>query len=58
MRSLTLLSIGFVALNKVVHGNYLVWLEPWLALLLAGVPYAALPATTPQATPALRPAED
>jgi hypothetical protein len=33
-------TIAFVALNKVVHGNYLLWLQPWLALLIAGVPFA------------------
>jgi hypothetical protein len=39
LRALALASIGFVALNKVVHGNYLLWLQPWLALVLAGMPY-------------------
>jgi hypothetical protein len=43
LRSVTLLTIGFVALNKVVHGNYLLWLEPWLALVLGGIPYAPAP---------------
>jgi hypothetical protein len=43
LRSLALLSIGFVALNKIVHGNYLVWLQPWISLALGGIPFAVEP---------------
>jgi hypothetical protein len=39
LRAGALLCMGFVALNKVVHGNYLLWLQPLLALALAGLPY-------------------
>ena len=41
LRTAALMCIAFVALNKVVHGNYLLWLQPLLALTLAGRPYAA-----------------
>jgi hypothetical protein len=36
-----LLTIAFVALNKIVHGNYLLWLQPLLALAVAGGPFRA-----------------
>jgi sulfite exporter TauE/SafE len=39
LRSSSLLAIAFVALNKVVHGNYLLWLQPFIALTLAGRPF-------------------
>lgn len=39
LRSGALLSLGFVALNKVVHGNYLLWLQPLLALAMGGLPF-------------------
>jgi hypothetical protein len=41
LRSAVLLTIAFTALNKVVHGNYLLWLQPLLALALAGRPFGA-----------------
>jgi hypothetical protein len=41
LRAGALLCIAFVALNKVVHGNYLLWLQPFVALALAGLPYAS-----------------
>ncbi|HEX7477463.1 MAG TPA: glycosyltransferase family 87 protein [Polyangiales bacterium] len=34
------LIVLFIALNKVVHGNYLLWVQPFVALALAGAPYA------------------
>ena len=40
LRSAALLAIGFVALNKVVHGNYFLWIQPLLALVMAGAPFA------------------
>jgi hypothetical protein len=55
LRSAALISIVFVALNKVVHGNYLLWLQPFVALALAGLPFrTAGPATLhpPAASPA------
>ena len=39
LRSSALLCLSFVALNKVVHGNYLLWLQPLLALALGGLPF-------------------
>ena len=45
LRTASLLCIAFVALNKVVHGNYLLWLQPLVALALAGLPYR--PAAAP-----------
>jgi hypothetical protein len=36
----TVLIVLFIALNKVVHGNYLLWVQPFVALALAGAPYA------------------
>ena len=39
VQAMTLATIGFVALNKVVHGNYLLWVQPWLALAVAGLPF-------------------
>ena len=52
LRSSALLCLAFVALNKVVHGNYLLWLQPLLALALGGLPFrppvrARARATTP-----------
>jgi glycosyl transferase family 87 len=41
LRATTLALIGFVALNKVVHGNYFMWLEPFVAILVAGAPFAS-----------------
>jgi hypothetical protein len=55
LRSAALISIVFVALNKVVHGNYLLWLQPFVALALAGLPFRPAPALTrppPEASPA------
>ena len=58
LRSAALLVIGFVALNKIVHGNYLLWIQPLLALVLAGVTrerpaaVASAPAASPPAAPA------
>jgi hypothetical protein len=46
-----LATIAFVALNKIVHGNYLVWIQPLLALALAGVPFRAR-AGVPEVVPA------
>jgi hypothetical protein len=45
LRIAALLIIAFVALNKVVHGNYLLWIQPFAALALAGAPFAAELAT-------------
>ncbi|MET0388951.1 MAG: hypothetical protein ABW321_23460 [Polyangiales bacterium] len=39
LRSAALLTLVFVALNKVVHGNYLLWILPLAALAVAGVPF-------------------
>jgi hypothetical protein len=46
LRSAALVLIAFVAFNKVVHGNYLVWLQPFLALTVAGMPFRQ-PGLTP-----------
>jgi hypothetical protein len=46
LRTAALLLIAFVALNKVVHGNYLLWIQPFTALALAGLPF--VPAPGPQ----------
>jgi hypothetical protein len=39
LRASALATILFVALNKVVHGNYLLWIQPLIALALAGLPF-------------------
>jgi len=39
LRTGALLLIGFVALNKVVHGNYLLWIQPFVALCMAALPF-------------------
>jgi hypothetical protein len=43
VRVSALAAIGFVALNKIVHGNYLLWIQPLLALTIAGLPFRAAP---------------
>jgi hypothetical protein len=35
----TVLILSFVTLNKIVHGNYLVWAQPFIALTLSGAPF-------------------
>jgi hypothetical protein len=44
LRIAALLIIAFVALNKVVHGNYLLWIQPFAALALAGGAFAQVEA--------------
>lgn len=39
LRTAALLLIGFVSLNKVVHGNYLLWIQPFTALCMAALPF-------------------
>lgn len=39
LRVTAIATILFVALNKVVHGNYLLWIQPLVALALAGLPF-------------------
>jgi hypothetical protein len=39
LRTSALATIAFVAFNKVVHGNYLLWIQPLAALALAGLPF-------------------
>jgi hypothetical protein len=39
LRTSALSTIAFVAFNKVVHGNYLLWIQPLAALTLAGLPF-------------------
>ena len=51
VRSACLLMIGFVMLNKIVHGNYLLWIQPLLALAIAGLPFSAERATNGRPTP-------
>ena len=46
LRTGCLMCIVFIALNKVVHGNYLLWLQPLLALTLAGRPFRPALAAT------------
>jgi len=41
LRTSALSTIAFVAFNKVVHGNYLLWIQPLAALALAGLPFRA-----------------
>jgi hypothetical protein len=43
VRVSALAAIGFVALNKIVHGNYLLWIQPLLALTIAGLPFRPAP---------------
>jgi hypothetical protein len=53
LRSSALATIAFVAFNKVVHGNYLLWIQPLAALALAGLPFRAPPSTVVRATDSL-----
>jgi hypothetical protein len=46
LHSAALLVTGFVMLNKIVHGNYLLWIQPFVALALAGGPFARAPVAT------------
>lgn len=39
LRTSALTTIAFVAFNKVVHGNYLLWIQPLAALAIAGLPF-------------------
>jgi len=39
LRTASLATAAFVALNKVVHGNYFLWIQPVAALALAGIPF-------------------
>ena len=41
LRTSALSTIAFVAFNKVVHGNYLLWIQPLAALAMAGLPFRA-----------------
>jgi hypothetical protein len=41
LRMSALATIAFVAFNKVVHGNYLLWIQPLAALAIAGLPFRA-----------------
>jgi hypothetical protein len=41
LRTSALSTIAFVAFNKVVHGNYLIWIQPMAALAVAGLPFRA-----------------
>jgi hypothetical protein len=41
LRVSTLATIAFVALNKIVHGNYLLWIQPLWAIAIAGLPFRA-----------------
>ena len=60
MRSACLLVIGFVMLNKIVHGNYLLWIQPLLALAVAGWPFVSdsrAPSVEPASSPPARPTD-
>jgi uncharacterized membrane protein len=50
LRTTALVTIWFVALNKVVHGNYLLWIQPLCALTLAGIPFRAWSSPAPRET--------
>ena len=52
LRVSALSTIAFVAFNKVVHGNYLLWIQPLAALAIAGLPFRASPRTSVPAKPA------
>jgi hypothetical protein len=43
LRVSALSTIAFVAFKKVVHGNYLLWIQPLAALAIAGLPFRAAP---------------
>jgi hypothetical protein len=58
LRTCALSTIAFVAFNKVVHGNYLLWIQPLAALALAGMPFRAPARASVRAAHAAIPTDD
>lgn len=50
LRTAALVVIVFVALNKVVHANYILWIQPLVALSIAGWPFAPTALRTREST--------